>query len=1291
MSSEASVVVMLIPSCGLVVEYEKEKRRDGIATYRITGPPEALDLAKQHGTKGDDDEDDYYDSNDNLLKGSMSPVAPLTLSAIDKTEVRIPWNCTQVAYIYPNAPLAQRIPWKDRPVAGTKTLEDAQEESFPNGIIDPSKEWGWKQALLMGGFVFFDRNNKFVCVHAISVEPTGYDFPLTGPFDVPPTLVSKLNHLGRMRGLTLGSLQEVGFSLHGWVHPGETLDQEQEHPEYEQDPQAYPPNQFGAFVLETDRGETLMYMVDPDQILELDWSPKVSGSTIQDAIAVHRPQTAAPQPSVAHILEAQPFFEEQPHMDEMYVTDTSMHLMQDDDDDEVVLDLTKLKRIMTCVDEEEKDGDDDEEEERRTTSITETTQEICRIYRNQMTLLHKACRLQSPTPIVQMLLNEPDIQKGLRHQDNFLHWTPLHYACRFSPTNVHIISTLIQADKNGDTTHSTMTENPPAVLRRDRYNRYPIHVACDSGASSAIIRLLLHAVDEGSSSLTLLQASRFKGWLPLHFACSAGASPNVVRTLLLHDRSGKSVTARSREGLFPLHLAIRRKANADIVRLLLDADSAGQSVHTSHLQHIGKTNVEILPIHAACINGLSADAIRLLLERDKEKKTIHCAVKGDPKDIGSPGWNISVRLASSMLPLHLACDRSPPCQQTINILLEADEAQTTVTVKDAWDRLPLHIALLRQASVVTIKDILFHHTQDQVREADNKGWYPLHYACRKGASAEVVDVLLAADESIGNQRKTESVEKRDGRGRVPFFYAVREGASDDALYSLMTGNRFILFGFDAPLLSQLAERVANSRKLQEALNRKSTNRIVLGWLILEVYFNCIVLFVFMKATQDVLNGSPTQREATTLFICGAYLLLGELIQAQHPFHYLSDIWNLIELTRTGLILATAVHLATKISANESDLNTNLLIAAGTFVVVGFILFLRSTFVSFATFVRGLIEVRCVWCRMLSKPATHSPDHTLLSTQILTTLFTFAVVTALLLLSFAYAFFVEQRLDGDGAVIRDLGKAYLYTLEGFFSGPNATQNIIDIIFGVIAVIVLLNVVIAIVSNAWDKAGEQAGIVFWNYRLTFLAHHETAFGPLQELCEHKFRMDGNDRISRFLRWIDSTKDIRIRDPVKWSAKPFDLVTGYEEYLKPDLYFSADVAELISNSRSLQGEIFWMLLEKPDNKSVSTMVVVGNWVGEAAFYGLLIVLGLPTLGILWPQRFRSALLGSNYSEQPIDPVLVRIEQLEDKVDRHVGTVGSELQADAVAAEHRLDKVDAKLNVLERKVEKLRQKLKG
>lgn len=77
-----------------------------------------------------------------------------------------------------------------------------------------------------------------------------------------------------------------------------------------------------------------------------------------------------------------------------------------------------------------------------------------------------------------------------------------------------------------------------------------------------------------------------------------------------------------------------------------------------------------------------------------------------------------------------------------------------------------------------------------------------------------------------------------------------------------------------------------------------------------------------------------------------------------------------------------------------------------------------------------------------------------------TLIPFFIVSFLVLLAFAYSF----RMSGTREEACDsLSGCYYTVMQAFFAGADATEDYLDVLFGIIVIIVLLNVVIAIVEQ------------------------------------------------------------------------------------------------------------------------------------------------------------------------------------------------------------------------------------
>jgi hypothetical protein len=94
---------------------------------------------------------------------------------------------------------------------------------------------------------------------------------------------------------------------------------------------------------------------------------------------------------------------------------------------------------------------------------------------------------------------------------------------------------------------------------------------------------------------------------------------------------------------------------------------------------------------------------------------------------------------------------------------------------------------------------------------------------------------------------------------------------------------------------------------------------------------------------------------------------------------------------------------------------------------------------------------------------------------------FAIVSGVILLAFAFLFFVNRYGTDMDEEHDTLWDSFGYTFATFVRTPDSSSNWLDITFATASVIVLLNVVIAIVNQKWMTANSKASKDFWIGRL------------------------------------------------------------------------------------------------------------------------------------------------------------------------------------------------------------------
>ena len=265
---------------------------------------------------------------------------------------------------------------------------------------------------------------------------------------------------------------------------------------------------------------------------------------------------------------------------------------------------------------------------------------------------------------------------------------------------------------------------------------------------------------------------------------------------------------------------------------------------------------------------------------------------------------------------------------------------------------------------------------------------------------------------------------------------------------------------------------------------------------------------------------------------------------------------------------------------------------------------------------------------------------------------FFVASILVLLGFTLALRVEATFPKDDVAtneaIQNNDKAepescacgdsfamcFNLVVSAFFSGGedllNLTCQDTEIIatllnwaFGFFALVVLLNVVIAIVNNSWGDSGDEASYLFWLSRIRFL----------NELTILKRIQNGTilKHFASFAEAIDNVKKPLFTDNISWSKdEPYNKVSDLERYKNPKHYFADEIAEQILAGHSMQSDLYWARRQsnKPTHPRSPTkklealrmsrtalafqmIGIIIRWFLKRAIYYALILLGAVTFG--------------------------------------------------------------------------------
>jgi len=225
-------------------------------------------------------------------------------------------------------------------------------------------------------------------------------------------------------------------------------------------------------------------------------------------------------------------------------------------------------------------------------------------------------------------------------------------------------------------------------------------------------------------------------------------------------------------------------------------------------------------------------------------------------------------------------------------------------------------------------------------------------------------------------------------------------------------------------------------------------------------------------------------------------------------------------------------------------------------------------------------------------------------------------------AFVYSFYVQEHKKCD-----TISECYSWVFANFldFAAESGERVIfIRVLFGIIVVIVLLNVVIAIVSEAWHTAELQSTKVFWKYRVEKIAE-------VKYLDKFRYFRIGLSNTS-LIRYIDNMENISYANDISWAKAPYYFVSNKDQYDKPLDYFSPEIATEISNAKSLLNDLHWAKMDARHRNvefTISdTFKCILNWLGRGMLYAQLIIMGTLTCGFFFPRNFRQRILSVGHT---------------------------------------------------------------
>jgi hypothetical protein len=246
------------------------------------------------------------------------------------------------------------------------------------------------------------------------------------------------------------------------------------------------------------------------------------------------------------------------------------------------------------------------------------------------------------------------------------------------------------------------------------------------------------------------------------------------------------------------------------------------------------------------------------------------------------------------------------------------------------------------------------------------------------------------------------------------------------------------------------------------------------------------------------------------------------------------------------------------------------------------------------------------------------------------------------------FFVDRYEEDDYSTLL---LSFLTTFSSFVGEPAKAQNWLDILFGIVIVIVLLNVVIAIVSREWDDATREATKIFWQYRLDFLQE-------ISRCLRKEAETDASTRLDK----LDPDGQYTDED-----MNTFLPVLGDEEENSKEIpLFFAIVSRILFEENEIAFKKDWENGDAP----------LWTYLVHRLIYAFWFLAGLVSFGLLWPvvirRRVFEAAIPQSRSNEIKKNILEKVDKLEKKSSEELEEMQAKMHQSNEIKKNILEKVD-------------------
>ncbi len=289
--------------------------------------------------------------------------------------------------------------------------------------------------------------------------------------------------------------------------------------------------------------------------------------------------------------------------------------------------------------------------------------------------------------------------------------------------------------------------------RDNEYQRSILQRALNENAPYFIVEKM---IEVGGEKVVSIKDSEMNN--PLHYINDANSIDTVK--LLLEKCGNEALYEKNVNGYLPLHSLIRTFASTVALKLFLqkgDKETLGF-----------KDNRGWIPLHhAVSIGGSSLETIQFLVEHGGEQ-TLLLGTNDD--------WT----------PLSLAIYNKSSFN-VIKYLVAKDVDKGSLIKANVQGLLPIHCAFLAvpKADIDVISLLIEEGGTGSIREKDDFGYLPIHYACREKTGVEPIKLLV---EKSGKGM----LKQQTNEGWLPIHFAAMTDSLDVIQYIVEEGGKYIL-------------------------------------------------------------------------------------------------------------------------------------------------------------------------------------------------------------------------------------------------------------------------------------------------------------------------------------------------------------------------------------------------------------------------------------------------------------------------------------------------------------------